>query len=251
MSRLYTVLFSVAGLAVLFASPLAQAADEPKDILEKAIKAHGGEKVLTKYQAAELKTKGKIDLPGVGEVEFTQETSYMLPNKYRDSMELKIQGQNIPVLTLVNGDKISIEANGQAVAIDDKIKEAVKIIPQILKIQRLVPLRDKKYELSIIGEDKVEGKKVVGIRVSGKKQKEVSLYFYKDSGLIAKIQFRNIDASSGNEVDEERIVTEYRKQDGIPVPKTVLVKRDGKKLLETEVTEIKMLEKLDDSVFTK
>ena len=38
-------------------------------------------------------------------------------------------------------------------------------------------MKEKGYELSLIGEDKVEGKKVVGVRVSKKDQKDISLYF--------------------------------------------------------------------------
>ena len=53
-------------------------------------------------------------------------------------------------------------------------------------------------------------------------------------------------------MSEERIVTEYGKnKDGVPVPKTVLVKRDGKKLLEAEILEVEMLESIDDGEFTK
>lgn len=252
MSRLVILSLSiVASATALFAPVPVHAADEPKDILEKAIKAHGGEEYLTKHKAAELKTKGKIDLPGVGEVEFTQETSFMLPDKFRDSLELTIAGQSIPVKTLINGNEISIEANGMAVKLDDNAKKSIKDISQVLEVFQLVPLKNKKYELNLIGDEMVEGKAAVGIRVSAKGMKDVSIYFYKDSGLTAKVEYRTVDAGSGNEITEERFVTEYQKQDGKPAPKTILVKRDGKKFLEAEVVELKRLEKLDDSVFKK
>jgi|SRR5579883_507946 len=252
MSRLVVLPVAIAAVvAALFAPRSAHAADEPKDILEKAIKAHGGEEYLTKHRAAELKAKGKIDLPGVGEVDFTQETAYMLPDKFRDSLELTIAGKSIPVKTLINGDDISIEANGMEVKIDDKAKESIKDISHVLEVFQLVPLKDKKYELNIIGDDKVEGKAVVGIRISTKGKKDVSAYFYKDSGLLAKMEYHTVDAGSGNEITEERIVTEYQKQDGKPIAKSILVKRDGKKFLEAEVLEVKRYEKLDDSVFKK
>ncbi len=252
MSRLLSSLSGrcVRGRGGLRARP--RAADEPKDILEKAIKAHGGAEVLTKNKAAQVKAKGKIDVPGVGEVEFTQETAYMIPNKFKESLELKVAGQNISILTLVNGDKMSIEVNGKEIDVDDKVKDALKAVGPLLQIGRLVPLRDKKYELSIIGDDKVEGKKVVGIRVSAKDQKDVSAYFDKETGLLTKLEYRTVDVGSGNEINEERIITEYSKNKaGIPQPKTVLIKRDGKKFLEAEVLEMNMLEKLDDSEFKK
>jgi hypothetical protein len=252
MSRLLSPLAGAAFAVALLAAPVARAADEPKDILEKAIKAHGGADALTKNKAVQLKAKGKLDIPGVGEVEYSQETAFMIPDKFKDSMEFTVAGQNISVLTLIKGDDISIEVNGKAIDIGDNVKDAIKEIGHILEVGRLVPLLDKKYELSLIGEDKVEGKKVVGIRVSAKKLKDVSMYFDKETSLLAKIEFRTVDVTTGNEVNEERIVTEYAKNKaGVPVPKTVIVKRDGKNLLNAEVTEYNMLEKLDDSDFKK
>jgi hypothetical protein len=243
-------------LAVLLAVPLftvpVRAADDPKDIIVKAIKAHGGEEFLTKNPAARAKNKGKIDIPGVGEADFTQETAYMLPDKVRESMELSIAGQKVNVLTLINGDKVFIEVNGMAVDLPDAAKTAMKDIGQVLKAGRLVALTGKEYELSLIGDDKVEGKEVVGVRVSKKDQKDISLFFDKKTHLLAKVEHRTVDPMSGNEITEERIVLDYEKnKDGVPMPKKVLVKRDGKKLLEAEVQEITFLDKIDDSEFKK
>ncbi len=251
MSRLFTLSLAA---GVLFAfTPAARAADEPKVILDKAIKAHGGEEFLTKNKAANLKTKGKIDLPGVGETEFTQETSYMIPDKFKDTLEMKIMGQNVSLFTLVNGDKVTVEVNGKEVeGGGDKVKEQMKGMGHVMEIGRLAPLKNKKYELSIIGEDKVEGKKVIGIRVSAKDQKDVSLYFDKETGLLAKLEHRTADQTTGKEITEERIVMEYKKnKDGVPLPKKLVIKHDGKQFLEAEVTEMTMLEKIDESEFKK
>lgn len=246
------ILTLVAAVAAALIAPAARAADESKDILAKAIKAQGGEEFLSKYKGGRSKSKGKIDIPGVGEAEYTQEVAYMLPDKFRDSMELSVGGMKIPVNTLVNGDKVSIEVNGKAIDPGKEVKEALRDVGHVLEAARLVTLKDKQYELSVIGEDKVEGKKAVGLRVSAKDRKDVSLYFYADTHLLAKVEYRTADVTTGNEVSEERIVTEYKKgNDGRPVPKSVILKRDGKKLLEAEVTEWELVEKIDDSEFMK
>src|SRR5262249_40754040 len=149
MSRALSPLLSA---VVLLASvPGSRAADEdPKAIVAKAIKAHGGEDDLAKYKAAQATNKGKITLPGVGEVEFTQNLSYMLPDKIKDVMELSVGGQKINVVTVANGDKISIEVNGKAIEVPDQAKEALKDARHMMKVARLVPLvREKGYELSL------------------------------------------------------------------------------------------------------
>ena len=250
MRLLSTAILSAA--ALLGPASRGPAADDPKEIIAKAIKAHGGEETLAKLQAGQSRNKGKINIPGVGEAEFTQDVSYMLPDKLKDSMELQIGGQKIPVLTLVNGDKITIEANGMKIDPPEAAKTALKDAQQMMKVARLVALvREKGYELSLIGEAKVEGKEAVGVRVSKKDAKEFNLFFDKKTGLLAKLEHRTADAT-GTEVGEERIVLEYQKgDDGIPMPKKVLIKHDGKTFLEAEVLEAKLLEKLDDSEFKK
>jgi len=251
MSRLLASALSVAVLAG-FAPVLKAADDDPREIVAKAIKAHGGEEYLTKNKAAQLKSKGKINIPGAGELDFTQETAFMIPDKFRDSIELTVMNMKINVKTLVNGDTVSLEVNGKEVDGADKVKKAIKDTGHVMDVGRLVTLKDKAYELSLIGEDKVEGKKVVGVLVSKKGQKDVSVFFDKETGLIAKLEYRGVEPGTDNEVNEERIVKEYEKnKEGIPLAKKIIVKHDGKTFLEAEVLEIKHFEKLDDSEFKK
>ena len=251
MSR---ALASLMSLAVVFAaSPVRAADDDPKEILAKAVKAHGGEDFLGKHPAARSKNKGKINLPGVGEAEFTQDIAYMIPGKFRDTMELTVMNQTITIVTIMNGDTISIRVMDKDVPITDDIKKAIADASNMLSIARIAPLlKEKGYELSAFGETKVEGKPAVGVRVASKGKKDVTLFFDKKTDLLVKIESRMTDANTGNEVAEERIITEYRKdKDGHPVPKKVLVNRDGKAFIEAESTELIYLEKIDDSEFKK
>jgi len=250
VSRTLTPLLAVALLATT--SGL-RAADEPKDIIARAIKAQGGEEVLLKYKGARAQSKGKIVLPGVGEVSFTQNTSTMLPDKLKDNLELDVAGMTITVATLVNGDKLSIEAAGKQVEITDDIKKSLKAAQHMMQVARLVPLaRDKDYTLSVFGEEKVEGKDTIGVLVSAKDKQDITLFFDKKSGLLTKLQQRAPEPGTGKEITEERIILEYQKDtSGLHVPKKILVKHDGKKFLEADVVEVTPLEKIDESEFKK
>src|SRR5262249_20154870 len=143
------------GAVVLFSAPAARAAEQPKEIIEKAIKAHGGAEFLTKHKAAKSRAKGKVDTPGVGEGEFTQETCYMAPDKIKDRYELTIAGQKMTVLTVVNGDDVAVEVNGEALDLSDEEKAPLKEMSYLLKVSRLVSLTDKEFELTALGEDTV------------------------------------------------------------------------------------------------
>jgi len=246
--------FTLSALALVAFAGAARADDaEARAVVAKALKAHGGEDLFAKNKAMQSRNKGKMDLPGVGEVEFEQTASSMLPDKFKETVELSIGGQKISVVTIANGDKFSIAANGKDVEVTDGIKDALRGARHMMKVARLAPLlKDKGYELSLIGESKVEGKAGVGVRGSMKDQKDISLFFDKGTHLLAKVEHRMADPTTGNEVNEERLVLEYKKNaDGVPMPKRVAVKHDGKAYLEVEVLEITFLEKIDDGEFKK
>ncbi len=239
---LSAVVFLVAGSV--------RAGDDEKAIVEKAIKAHGGEEKLTKFKGGTMKAKGKADTPA-GEIEFSQESAYMLPDKVKEVSEFEVMGKKVKTVMLINGDKASIEVNGKDVPLKDELKESIKEGIQRLQIARLVPLRDKKFELSLVGESKVLDKPAIGLRVSAKGMKDVNLYFDKKSGLLVKVEARTLDLMTGQEVTEERIISEYKTVDGMAVPQKVIVNRDGKKYLELSIEEAKFLEKVDDAEFKK
>jgi hypothetical protein len=69
--------------------------------------------------------------------------------------------------------------------------------------------------------------------------------------LLAKTESRKLDGQTMQEVDEERIVTEYQDVDGQKAAKKLVVNHDGKKFMELEVSDIKFLDKVDDSEFQK
>lgn len=248
MSRLLSAVF------VLALAPGLKAADDPKDIVAKAIKAHGGEEFLTKHKAAQLREKGKITLPGMAATEYADESSFMLPDKFKQNLEMEIMGMKFTMNALIFGDKVTVEGKiaNQSIDLGDDTKEAYKDVPHILRVMQLVPLvKDKAYKLELVGDDKVDDKPVAGVRASAKDQKDVSLFFDKTTGLMLKLEYRT-KGPDGMEVTETRVVKEYAKDNnGVPYPKKTVVLHDGKTFIESENVEYKFLEKLDDAEFKK
>jgi hypothetical protein len=238
----------VAGL--LLAAGSAARADDVQSILDKAIKAHGGAEKIAKQGTIQTKSKGTVEVMGMS-LPFTEESTVQQPNQLKSVVELEINGQKINITTVYNKDKGWVQAAGNTMDLPENALTAVKEQLVMMRTARLTELKDKKDELSLIGDDKVEGKDVVGIRVAPKGHKEISLYFDKKTGLLAKVAWRPTDAQTGQEVSEDRIIQDYQETDGAKVAKKVLVKRDGQKHLEAEVQEIKFLDKVDDSTFAK
>ena len=241
---------SILSTLVLLSSGPVHAADDERAIIEKAIKAHGGEEKLTKLKASTMKAKGKVNT-AVGELEINQESMSMLPDKVKEIVETEVMGMKIRSVTIINGDSASIEVNGKDFPLKDELKEAIKQGKKQLQIARLLPLRDKKFTLEMVGEAKVNDRPAIGLRVSAKDMKDVNLYFDKKTNLLAKIEFRTVDPMNGQEVTEERIISDYQTVDGLAVPKKAIINRDGKKYLELTVEEVKYLEKIDEAEFKK
>ncbi|QVL30904.1 hypothetical protein KIH39_18895 [Telmatocola sphagniphila] len=246
--------FLLAGISCAFlasAAPVRAADADIKAIINDAIKAQGGEELLEKLKAGHSKNKGKLTLPMVGEVDFKQDMQYMLPNKLLDSLTLNVMGQEVGIVTTVNGDKISLEVNGNVVPVTEEVKAALKDAQHLVKVARLTSLlKDKTLELSSVGEIKVNDKPAIAIRVASKGHKDVTLAFDKQSHLMVKIEHRTLESGSGMEVNEERVITEFTKNKaGLQVPKKISIYHDGKKFGEIESEESELLESIDDGVF--
>jgi hypothetical protein len=224
------------------------AEDDAAAILAKAAKAHRGKAKKERSSAFETKSKGKLEI--MGGLEITQTVKVQMPGKFKEVVELTVMNQKVTQTVVFNGKEGWLNVNGQDAKVD-KLQEVLSEAAYTMEVSQLSGLKGKGFELSLIGEDKVNGKAAVGVRVAKKGHKDVILYFDKQTWLVAKVERRTYDFQSQQEVKEERIITEYKEVDGRPMPKKILVKRDDKKLMEAEITDVTFVDKFDDSEFAK
>src|SRR3974390_2816943 len=78
--------------------------DDIKAILDKAIKAHGGEEKLSKSKAVTMKIKGKWYGMGEDGVEYNLETA-RTTTQFRFELTMDVGGQKFSILQVVNGNK--------------------------------------------------------------------------------------------------------------------------------------------------
>jgi hypothetical protein len=239
--------------AVALAPTAVRAEDKPdaKTIIEKAIKAHGGADKIDKVKATVVKTKGTVHVMGM-DIAFTGTNSSQEPDKMRVEVDVTVMGMDFKSTQIFNKDKAWVGVNGTFTEVD---KDMVKLFQEKMygsRVGRLTPLlKDKEFKLSVVGESKIGDKEAVGIRVECKDHADITLYFDKKTNRLIKTEGREKDPMSGEEVNQEVFLEEYKDKDGIPVPHKVTVKRDGKDFVEAEVTDHKVEEKLDDSLFDK
>jgi hypothetical protein len=88
------------------------------------------------------------------------------------------------------------------------------------------------------------------VKVSRKGQRDVNLYFDKETFVLLKNDTRVKDLMGGGaELTSETIYSDLKETDGVKDFRKFTIKRDGKTFIDFEFTEFKRLEKLDDSVF--
>ncbi len=238
-------------VGILFAgASWARAQDDTKAILEKAVKAHGGADKITKAKAQQSKAKGSVET-AVGKVDFAQESSFQYPDKFKEISHATVNGMQVDVTTVYNGKEGWMVANGQSIPVEGPILDAIKDSIDTIAVARLAFTGGKDYEATPLGETKVNDRPCVGVKLSRKGHKDVNLYFDKETNLLAKLEHRVKDPMSGQDLAEERIITEYQDLDGMKVAKKAIINRDGKKFMDLEVSDVKFLDKLPDGEFDK
>jgi len=243
---------------VLALAALGRADDaaDAKAVVEKAVKARGGADNLAKYKADVLKVKGAVHVSGL-DIDFTGEISFQQPDKSRTVIEGTVMGTNFKSTRVVNGDKGWIDdLLGAARQQRDMSKEELaeeRESQNANSIIRLAVLTDKAYTLSTVGESKVGDKEAVGILVKRKGYRDVSLFFDKKTHLLLKSETRVKDPQGGGatEFTQEAFYDDYKKVGDLQVAHKLTIKRDGKAFLESETTDFKPEEKLDDRLFAK
>lgn len=241
-------------VCVALAWPGVSPAQEPKEIVAKAIKAHGGLEKLKELESKAHIVRGKGKLEILGGIDFTLEVSVSPPEKFKTLMQMQVMGQNVTTTQVFNGDNFWMKVNDQSLdnLLDDKAKQSIKEQLYQERMANLVLLGDdKKLQLSPLGESTVEGKAVVGIRVSSEGHKDISLWFDKATGLLARLDAQTVDFMTKMDQNTQKVFLDYKDYDGIMKPKRMILNQDEKKFMEMEFEEIKVLDRIDDSVFAK
>ena len=233
-------------ISVLFLfGPSLRADDAANEIIKQAIAARGGEEKLNKIKAYKETTKGTISIMGM-DLDFTSESTVAPPKKIKTTAKMEVGGNAVTFEQVINGDKAKVTVNGMDVPVEDSQKADSLQRLRLTEAMKLTPLlADKSYDLKSLGESKVDGKDVVGVQVSSKNLKDTKMYFDKTTHLLVKTEHQGLDPT-GKSAKQETFASDYKEFDGVKQPTKVLIKNDGEKFMEFQITEFKVLEKVDD-----
>jgi hypothetical protein len=248
-----TRLFSAVGVAV-FVLGLGGSAGADVDananaILDKAIKALGGEDKLKMVKAFTWKTKGTITFAD-NDNPFTGHTTVDGLERVRREFEGDFGGNKIRGVTVVNGNKGWRQFGDDKMDLDEETiaSERRTLYLQVIPMS-ILPLRGKGFKAVAAGEEKVGDKAALGVKVTGPDGKDFQLYFDKATGLPVK-QVAKVIGFMKDEYTQETTYGNYQVVDGIKVAMKTASKRDGEKFIDQEITEFKILTKADPKTFS-
>ena len=220
---------------------------DAKSILDKAIKALGGEEKLGKVDGI---LHGKPRARSTSTATRTSSTSEVTV-KGLDHFRREFGNDQFHGVVVLDGDKgwRKFGDNSSELEGDGLANEKRNVYLQVIPIT-LVPLKGKGFKYETAGEEKVGDKPAVVLKVTGPDGKDFTLYFDKESGLPVK-QVAKVIGFQGEEFTAETTFADYKDFGGIKKATKVEVKRDGEKFQVMEVTEFKVLDKVDPDTFTE
>jgi hypothetical protein len=219
-------------------------------MIGRAIDAHGGAQKLSAVRADRVQLKGTLHI-GPSAVPFTDEVTIQLPGQFKSTVRLLEGGRTHTIVHLLNGEGASIVIDGRTQSVSSSNLAQMRQTLQLAHAMKLVPLLvDPAFTISYLGEFQYNGRILVGVQVVGYSQRDLRLYFDKETALLVKSEHL-LDGIGGKDVRQEAFYSDYRDVGGYRRPGRVTAYRDGKKVMETELVGAVRFDHLAANVFTQ
>lgn len=243
----------LACLAVAAASGGSEAKDTAAPayaLVERAIRATGGVERLTRLRGMTWQAKGKFFGGGLSS-EFTGDWMQQAPDRVRVEVEAESNGHQLRLVTVFSHDHGWVQLDGDTKEMTREETAEAREQAYASHLTRLTPLRSRGVRLESLGEIRMTGRPVAGIKATASGRRDVRLYFDKETGLLSMMQTRVHDEAADREVAQESIYSQYKEVDGLKLPTHVTVRRADRAYLEASLFNYKLAEKLDDRLFEK
>lgn len=243
------VLVALVGLLALAGVPAADAEIQPgvKAVIVRAIDALGGMERLSLHRADKVKTKGTIQFAGV-EAKFQSETWVQLPDSMKSSQDIEVKGKTFKIVQVCNKGDVLMQINNQPQKAEAAIAQQIQDTMRLAKLIRLVPLLDApQLSFEDLGMVRVGERPARAIRIRERNCPDVVLAFDEQTGYLVKSEV--VREFGNKKVVQEDFFFDFRDVSGFKRPVKLQSFRDGKKILDAELVEVRYFEKLDPSAF--
>lgn len=234
----------------LFLTSAATAQDPVRVLIQRAIVAHGGLEKLSRVRADKVTLRGTLHV-GSSAVPFTNDLTIQAPGQFKSIVRIKEGGRERTIVHLLDGEKASITIDGFPQTVSGSNLAQMRQTLQLDQAMKLAPLlTDPSFTVALLGEYRYNGRIVVGVRVVGRGQRDLRLYFDKETALLAKSEHL-LDGFGGKDVRQEAYYADYRELGGFRRAGKVTAYRDGKKVMEAELIDAHRFDRIDPSEFSR
>ena len=220
-------------------------------IVDQAIKAAGGAKLLDAQSSLSGTSRGKIHL---ADAEHSVENTWTVQglDKLKWTSTLTMGDQTLNLLLVLDGKRGWIQGNGNTSSElkADLLTPLRQGFMGLRLAETLTPLLDRETKLAPLGELTIDDKTTVGVKVTRKGMPDLDLYFDKKTHLPAKAEMR-LTESNKVEATYAAFFTEYKKVGGRMVFTRLTVKRDDKIVLTMARSNIQGKAKATEGTFAQ
>lgn len=227
-------------------------ADDPqaKAVVDKAVNALGGAQKLEAAKAVTWKMKGKITLEE-NENKFSGKVTIQGINHFRQEFEGEFNGSPIKGVSILDGDKAWRKFGDDAMPLEgDALANEKRVVYLQVVQQNPTMLKAPDFKIDSVSEEKVDGKPAASLKITGPDGKDFELFFDKESGLPVRVN-ATVAGFQGDEYKQETSFSDYKDFDGIKRATKIATKRNGKKFIDVDITDLKVLDKVDPKTFAE
>lgn len=229
------------------------AAEDPQDIVENAIRAQGGEEAVSKLQTMRIRISGFVFINQQSRVEtvsMTDEEVWQMPGQFKSVCAMILNGGTYKQIEVVNKNVGWMSLNGRVNQLSgENLTEALER-RYAESLDRLLDLRNKAFELSLVDPIKIDNKPAIGIKIASKGHRDVTLFFDQATWLLVK-RVQQVRNDNGRLVSQEILFTNHKDFQGVKHWTRSIAICDGMKFIEGDVTEIRFLKEIDEKEFSK
>jgi hypothetical protein len=212
----------------------------PEEIVDKAIRAHGGEEKLAGLTA--FTSKVRTAYPDAAT--WDAEIAVQLPGRYRAERTTSSGGKSRTTLIVIDGDQGWMKTNALVTPypkafIASFFKYTIPYEGPRSVLRLRARQRNASCQFTTTGEGTVEGRPAVGLRMKLEGGPEATWYFDKETGLLLQ-EVERTKRFEGEDDVVETIYGDYQTVGGFPMARKETSRRDGKEAYTSELIDFKV-----------
>lgn len=240
-------------VCLLLFSATPASAEDARAVLERAIRAHGGEARLERTKKGRIKSEMEgHEVLKEGPIAFkvTREEIFDLPARFRRTIDGTANGRPIRLEYAVSGKDGWFHEEGR---LREFTFEPLPLAAHWQTVLANLPLlRGKDTQLTSLPDQTKDGRALAGIRAVSPSGAS-DIYFDKSTGLLARAQWDIPSFLAGRDRERfgENSYEDYKDIQGVHYPMKIKAAAGNAESVIVTVSTVEFLDKIEDSVFAK